>query len=78
MNDSLNLRLKLKSWTKWKSSQNKKSISYKWFTIQLNVIASILELLKIFSEITVVSTKCGPQARIENLIMSTGPNETFL
>ena len=45
---------------------------------QLNVIASILELLKILSEITVVSTKCGSLARIENLIMSTGPNEKFL
>ena len=45
---------------------------------QLNVIALIVELLKIFSEVTVVSTKCGPLARIENLIMSTGPDEKFL
>ena len=37
--------------------------SYKWFTI-INIIASILDLLKIFSEI-IVASKCGPLARIE-------------
>ena len=30
---------------------------------QLNIIASILELLKIFSEV-IVASKCGPLARI--------------
>ena len=37
--------------------------SYKWFTI-INIIPSILDLLKIFSEI-IVASKCGPLARIE-------------
>ena len=37
--------------------------SYKWFTIR-NIIASILDLLKTFSEI-IVASKCGPLARIE-------------
>ena len=36
---------------------------------QLNIITSILELLKIFSKVTVAS-KCGPLARIEKQAMS--------
>ena len=36
---------------------------------QLNIIASILELLKIFSEV-IVASKCGPLARIEKQAMS--------
>ena len=36
---------------------------------QLNIIASILELLKIFSEL-IVASKCGPLARIEKQAMS--------
>ena len=35
---------------------------------QLNIIASILELLKIFSEV-IVASKCGPLARIERQAM---------
>ena len=36
---------------------------------QLNIIASILELLKIFSEV-IVASKCGPLAKIEKRAMS--------
>ena len=36
---------------------------------QLNIIASIVELLKIFSEV-IVASKCGPLARIEKQAMS--------
>ena len=36
---------------------------------QLNIIPSILELLKIFSE-PIVASKCGPLARTEKLAMS--------
>ena len=36
---------------------------------QLIIIASILELLKIFSEV-IVASKCGPLARIEKQAMS--------
>ena len=36
---------------------------------QLNIIASILELLKILSEV-IVESKCGPLARIEKYAMS--------
>ena len=35
---------------------------------QLNIIASILELLKIFSEVMVAS-KCGPLAKVEKQTM---------
>ena len=35
---------------------------------QLNIIASLLELLKIFSEV-IVTSKCGPLARIEKQAM---------
>ena len=36
---------------------------------QLNMTTSILELLKIFSEV-IVASKCGPLARIEKQAMS--------
>ena len=36
---------------------------------QLTIIASIPELLKIFSE-AIVASKCGPLARIEKQVMS--------
>ena len=36
---------------------------------QLNIIASILKLLKIFSEV-IVASKCGPLAKIEKQVMS--------
>ena len=36
---------------------------------QLNITASLLDLLKIFSEVLVAS-KCGPLARIEKQAMS--------
>ena len=36
---------------------------------QLNIIASILELLEIFSEV-IVASKCGPPAKIEKQTMS--------
>ena len=36
---------------------------------QLNIIASILELLKIFSEV-ISAFKCGPLAKIEKQTMS--------
>ena len=36
---------------------------------QLNIIAPILDLLKIFSEVRVAS-KCGPLARMEKQAMS--------
>ena len=36
---------------------------------QLNLIASILELLKIFSEV-IVASKCGPLTRIKKQAMS--------
>ena len=36
---------------------------------QLNIIASILELLKIFTEV-IVASKCDPLARIEKQAMS--------
>ena len=45
-------------------SSNTREGSYKWFTT-----LSILDLLKIFSEVTVVS-KRGPLARIEKQVMS--------
>ena len=46
---------------------------------QLNIIASILELLKIFSVVRVAS-KCGPLAEIEKTgyVIKTGPTEKFL
>ena len=47
--------------------QNKRSIHISG--PQLNTIASILDLLKIFSEI-VVGSKCGPLAKIEKQAMS--------
>ena len=37
--------------------------------LQLNIIASILELVKLFSEV-IVASKCGPLARIEKQGMS--------
>ena len=44
---------------------------------QLSIIASILELLKIFSEV-IVASKCGPIARIEKqTVMKSGPTEKF-
>ena len=45
-----------------KVPQNKRSIHIGG--PQLNIIVSILELLKIFSEV-IVASKCGPLARIE-------------
>ena len=36
---------------------------------QLNIIASIRELLKIFSEV-ILASKCGPLAKIEKQAMS--------
>ena len=39
------------------------------------MIASILELLKIFSEV-IVEFKCGPLAGLKNRL--TGPTEKFL
>ena len=45
---------------------------------QLNIIASILELLKIFSEV-IVASKCVPLASIEKQanVIKTGPTEKF-
>ena len=47
--------------------QNKRSIHIT--APKLNIIASILEILKIFSEV-IVASKCGPLARIEKQAMS--------
>ena len=45
---------------------------------QLNIIASILEFLKVFSEV-IVASKCGPLARIEKqAVIKTEATERFL
>ena len=50
-----------------KDFQNKRSIYISG--PQLNIIASILKLLKIFTEV-IVASKCGALARIEKEAMS--------
>ena len=56
--------------------QNKRSIHISG--PQLNIIASMLDLLKISSEV-VVGSKCGPLAKVEiGYVIKTGPTEKFL
>ena len=43
---------------------------------KLNIIASILDLLRTFSE-TIVASKCGPLAKI-GCVTKTGPTEKFI
>ena len=46
---------------------------------QLNIIVSILDLLKIFSEV-IVASKCGPLASLPKTfyVIKTGPSVKFL
>ena len=56
--------------------QNKRSIQKSG--PQLNMIASMLDLLKIFSEV-VVGSKCGSLAKVETgYVIKPGPTEKFL
>ena len=55
LNESLNLRL----WVKSSKTREASIIS----GLQLNIIASILELVKVFSGV-IVAFKCGPLAKI--------------
>ena len=59
MNESSVVKLEAEFWTFWK---NKRSIHING--PQLNITASIMDLLKIFSEV-IVASKCGLLARIE-------------
>ena len=61
------VRLKSESWTYWKSPVKKRIIHISGS--QLNIIASTLELLKIFSEV-IVASKCVLLAKIEKQAMS--------
>ena len=44
---------------------------------QLNVIASLLDFFKIFSEVLIAS-ECSPLARLCQAVIKTGPTEMFL
>ena len=66
MNESLNLRGKILDLPK-RSSKIREA--YILSGPQLNIITSIPEFRKIFSEV-IVASKCGPLARIEKEAMS--------